>query len=160
MFGTSCPTLSDTNVLLLLWTYLVKNDGHKKARCVCNISPYKKGTNPQLHLYHCQNMNLFRLLLPYRITWYKMPIQQMSLPKHHHPRAHFMSPSIDHFKNGGPTCLNIMPRHRYLFRDNKSVFDSANFLFPSFINITWHFSFVVLEAMTSGMLYFGFIVRP
>ena len=44
MFGEPCPLPSGANVLDLLWTYLVKVDGTKKARCVCNGQPKFKGT--------------------------------------------------------------------------------------------------------------------
>ena len=44
MFGEPCELPPDSNVLPLLWTYLVKVDGTKKARCVCNGSPKRKGT--------------------------------------------------------------------------------------------------------------------
>ena len=44
MFGQPCPLPQDANVLDLLWTYLVKVDGTKKARCVCNGQPKFKGT--------------------------------------------------------------------------------------------------------------------
>ena len=44
MFGTPCAKPSKCNLLPLLWTYVVKPDGTKKARCVCNGSPRQKGT--------------------------------------------------------------------------------------------------------------------
>ena len=40
-----------SNCLPLLWTYLIKDDGRKKARCVCNGSPSKKGTVTLGHTY-------------------------------------------------------------------------------------------------------------
>ena len=43
MFGRPCPRPPNTNVLPFLWTYLIKDDGTKKARCVCNGAP-SKGT--------------------------------------------------------------------------------------------------------------------
>ena len=33
-----------SNLLPLLWTYLIKDDGRKKARCVCNGSPRLRGS--------------------------------------------------------------------------------------------------------------------
>ncbi len=44
MFGEPCPLPHDANVLDLLWTYNIKVDGTKKARCVCNGQPKFKGT--------------------------------------------------------------------------------------------------------------------
>ena len=44
MFGQPCPLPGGANVLDLLWTYLVKVNGTKKARCVCNGQPKFKGT--------------------------------------------------------------------------------------------------------------------
>ena len=44
MFGEPCKLPTGTNVLDLLWMYLVKTDGTKKARCVCNGQPKFKGT--------------------------------------------------------------------------------------------------------------------
>ena len=44
MFGEPCRLPAGANVLDLLWTYLVKTDGTKKARCVCNGQPKFKGT--------------------------------------------------------------------------------------------------------------------
>ena len=44
MFGSPCPLPIGANVLDLIWTYAVKDDGTKKARCVCNGQPRFKGT--------------------------------------------------------------------------------------------------------------------
>ena len=44
MFGNPCQLPAGANVLDLLWTYLIKTDGTKKARCVCNGQPKFKGT--------------------------------------------------------------------------------------------------------------------
>ena len=44
MFGEPCPLPPDSNVLDLLWTYVIKENGTKKARCVCNGQPKFKGT--------------------------------------------------------------------------------------------------------------------
>jgi hypothetical protein len=41
MFGQPQPLPKDTNVLPFLWTYLIKDDRRKKARCVCNGAPFK-----------------------------------------------------------------------------------------------------------------------
>ena len=40
------PTLipDNTNCLPFIWTYMIKEDGTKKARGVCNGSPQMKGT--------------------------------------------------------------------------------------------------------------------
>ena len=43
-FGKPEPYPIGANLLNLLWTYLVKDDGTKKARCVCNGSPKMSGT--------------------------------------------------------------------------------------------------------------------
>ena len=44
MFGAPIRRPPKANVLPLLWTYIIKTDGTKKARCVCNGSPCNKGT--------------------------------------------------------------------------------------------------------------------
>ena len=44
MFGEPCPRPYKSNILPLIWTYVIKHDGTKKARCVCNGSPRQKGT--------------------------------------------------------------------------------------------------------------------
>ena len=44
MFCEPCKLPIGANVLDLLWTYLVKTDGTKKARCVYNGQPKFKGT--------------------------------------------------------------------------------------------------------------------
>ena len=44
MFGDPYELPINANVLDLLWTYLVKTDGTKKARCICNGQPKFKGT--------------------------------------------------------------------------------------------------------------------
>ena len=44
MFGKPCQQPPGANVLDLLWTYIIKTDGTKKARCVCNGQPKFKGT--------------------------------------------------------------------------------------------------------------------
>ena len=43
MFEEPCLPPPGANILPFLWTYLVKDDGTKKARCVCNGAP-SKGT--------------------------------------------------------------------------------------------------------------------
>ncbi len=43
-FGKPCRLPDGANVLDLLWTYMVKDDGRKKARCVCNGKPSNKNT--------------------------------------------------------------------------------------------------------------------
>ena len=43
-FGEPEPLPEGCHVLNLLWTYLIKDDGRKKARCVCNGSKKMRGT--------------------------------------------------------------------------------------------------------------------
>lgn len=43
-FGEPCALPKGANLLPLLWTYIIKDCGTKKARCVCNGSPKMKGT--------------------------------------------------------------------------------------------------------------------
>ena len=43
-FGPPQSLPKDANVLNLLWTYLIKDDGRKKARCVCNGSKNMRGS--------------------------------------------------------------------------------------------------------------------
>ena len=43
-FGTPQPLPTGANLLPLLWTYIIKDDGTKKARCVCNGSPKMRGS--------------------------------------------------------------------------------------------------------------------
>jgi deoxyuridine 5'-triphosphate nucleotidohydrolase len=43
-FGPPEPRPPNENVLNLLWTYLIKDDGTKKARCVCNGSKNMRGS--------------------------------------------------------------------------------------------------------------------
>jgi hypothetical protein len=43
MFSSPCPLLPHANMLPFLWMYLIKDDGTKKAKCVCNGAP-SKGT--------------------------------------------------------------------------------------------------------------------
>ena len=38
-------------MLPLIWTYLIKNDGTKKARCICNGSSYRKGSDILAYTY-------------------------------------------------------------------------------------------------------------
>lgn len=35
----------------MIWTYIVKEDGTKKARCVCNGSPNQRGTVTMAETY-------------------------------------------------------------------------------------------------------------
>ena len=44
MFEPPVPRPPGANVLNLLWTYLIKPCGRKKARCVCNGAPNRKGS--------------------------------------------------------------------------------------------------------------------
>ena len=43
-FGEPEPRPRGANLLSLLWCYLVKDDGRKKARCVCNGNKNRRGT--------------------------------------------------------------------------------------------------------------------
>ena len=43
-FGLPCRLPKGANLLPLLWTYMIKDCGTKKARCVCNGSSKMKGT--------------------------------------------------------------------------------------------------------------------
>jgi hypothetical protein len=43
-FSEPCPLPDGANCLPLLWTYLIKDCGTKKARCVCNGSNKMKGS--------------------------------------------------------------------------------------------------------------------
>ena len=43
-FGEPEPRPKGANLLSLLWCYLVKDDGRKKARCVCNGNKNRRGT--------------------------------------------------------------------------------------------------------------------
>jgi hypothetical protein len=43
-FGNPCQLPKGANLLPLLWTYLIKDSGTKKAPCICNGSAKMKGT--------------------------------------------------------------------------------------------------------------------
>ena len=43
MFGQPMPAPTKANIMPLLWTYIIKPNGVKKARCICNGSPRQKG---------------------------------------------------------------------------------------------------------------------
>ena len=43
MSGKPCLPPPNSNIMPLLWTYIVKPNGIKKVRCVCNSSPRQKG---------------------------------------------------------------------------------------------------------------------
>ena len=51
MFGKPQKPPPRSNILPLIWIYLVKTDGTKKARCICNGSPRQKGTVTLDHTY-------------------------------------------------------------------------------------------------------------
>ena len=54
MFGKPGPLPTDGteyNVLPMIWVYLVKMDGRKKARCVANGAPHLKGSIILAHTY-------------------------------------------------------------------------------------------------------------
>ena len=51
MFGDPVPRPPQFNVLPLIWTYIVKSDSTKKARCVCNGSPSRRGSVTLAHTY-------------------------------------------------------------------------------------------------------------
>jgi len=50
-FGDLTIVVNKANILSLLWTYLVKADGTKKARCCCNGNPGRKGSITLAHTY-------------------------------------------------------------------------------------------------------------
>ena len=51
MFGDPIRKPLQCNILPLIWTYLIKSDGTKKARCVCNGSPSRRGSVTLAHTY-------------------------------------------------------------------------------------------------------------
>lgn len=51
MFNEPVPRPPKANVLNLLWTYLIKAEGTKKVRCVCNENPRSKGTVTLAHTF-------------------------------------------------------------------------------------------------------------
>jgi len=51
MFGSPTRRPPGCNVLPLMLTHLIKNDGTKKARCVCNGRLSRKGSVPLAHTY-------------------------------------------------------------------------------------------------------------
>ena len=51
MFGTPQPLPQGANLLNMIWTYAIKDDGTKKARCVCNGSPRQRGTVTMAETY-------------------------------------------------------------------------------------------------------------
>ena len=51
MFGRPMRPPPGANILSLLWTYGIKADGTKKARCVCNGNPRRKGTVTLAHTF-------------------------------------------------------------------------------------------------------------
>ena len=51
MFGEPVRPPRSCNILPLIWTYLIKSDGTKKARCVCNGSPSHRGSVTMAHTY-------------------------------------------------------------------------------------------------------------
>ena len=51
MFGKPMKAPPKANILNLLWTYGIKSDGTKKARCVCNGNPRRKGTVTLAHTF-------------------------------------------------------------------------------------------------------------
>ena len=51
MFGDPVRRPPASNVLPLIWTYLIKPDGTKKARCVCNGAPSRRGSVTLAHTY-------------------------------------------------------------------------------------------------------------
>jgi len=51
MFGNPVKPPRSCNILPLIWTYLIKSNGSKKARCVCNGSPSYSGSVTMAHTY-------------------------------------------------------------------------------------------------------------
>jgi dUTPase len=51
MFGDPQQLPKGANLLSMIWTYLIKTDGTKKARCVCNGSPNQRGTVTMAETY-------------------------------------------------------------------------------------------------------------
>ena len=51
MFGEPVQRPKDANVLPMIWFYVYKTNGVRKARCVCNGSPRMKGTVTLDHTY-------------------------------------------------------------------------------------------------------------
>ena len=51
MFANLIPRPPNANILPLLWMYVVNLDGRKKARCICNGLPSRKGSVTIDHTY-------------------------------------------------------------------------------------------------------------
>ena len=51
MFSNPQPKPNQANILYLLWTYLLKKNGVKKARCCCNGNPGRQGSITLDHTY-------------------------------------------------------------------------------------------------------------
>jgi len=51
IFGEPIRQPRGCNVLPLIWTYIVKNYGTKKARCVCNNGPNRRVSLTLAHTY-------------------------------------------------------------------------------------------------------------
>ena len=51
MFSEPQPRPDKANILNLLWTYLIKAEGTKKARCCCNGNPGRQGSITLAHTY-------------------------------------------------------------------------------------------------------------
>ena len=52
IFGPPCELPHEANVLNLLWTYIFKaHENRRKARCVCNGSPSRRGSVTLTHTY-------------------------------------------------------------------------------------------------------------
>ena len=52
MIGDPTQRPQHENILPIIWTYLIKSDGTKKARCVCNGSPSRRGSVTLAHTYN------------------------------------------------------------------------------------------------------------
>lgn len=102
MFGKPMRRPPNSNVLPLIWTYLIKTDGTKKASCVCNGSPSRRGSVTLAHTYAAA-LDQIGARNFWAINLHNTPTLPTPLPKHYLPKPHFMSPSMRHSNQGTQT---------------------------------------------------------
>ena len=97
MFGEPGPISSNSvNILPMIWVYLVKTDGRKKARCVANGAAHLKGSITIANTYAaCLEQAACRLFWSVvamkNKKVYMVPMLQMLSPKPHHQNLLYIS---------------------------------------------------------------------
>jgi len=97
----------DLKVLPMIWTYLIKTGGQKKARCVANGAPHLKESVTLANTYAAcleqTGARIFCGLVAYKKRSYTDQMHPTHLQKHHHQKLNYIYALTTPTSNGTST---------------------------------------------------------